>query len=347
MSAENSRWYVRVGPDEVYWEPCAFKAGFHLTLARVNEGSKQWQAKLAPIRQDMEAVIARAAGAPYRPRTVTFDLPEFIDIVSNAGDDRSPVGGTIGQSLPNFGPVAAQSRGRTVAMVNLYTDADSVASTRLAAESLLDRESLAHFVDSSEPDHVATILHEAAHNLGPAQEYRVGGKPLKDLLGGPMNSLMEELKAQTSALFLIDDLRRRGLIDDTLARRAYTHGIAWAISHISQGMWTEPGHQRKTYSQLSAIQIGLLMDGGALTFEPEAMAANGTDRGAFHIHQDKLVAAVDRMMKQVAGLKARGDRAGSEKLAALYVDGPRVPQAMIAERYARRTRVSLVYSVGF
>ena len=55
-----------------------------------------------------------------------FKLPDFIDVVLNAGDQRKPIGATIGQSLPNWGPVAAAG-GRTMAMTNLYTDPDSVA----------------------------------------------------------------------------------------------------------------------------------------------------------------------------------------------------------------------------
>jgi hypothetical protein len=345
MSADNSKWFLRVGPDEVYWDPCGTKAGFHLTLARINEGSRQWQARLEPVQQDMETAIARAAGPPYRARRVGFDLPEFIDIVTNAGEARRPFGGTIGQSLPNVGPVARESRGRTVAMVNLYTDADSMAVRRASAESLLDTSSMANVVDDDEPENFLTILHEATHNLGPAQEYAVRGQSLRKLLGGPLDTLMEELKAQTGALFLIDTLRTRGVIDDTLARRAYANGVAWALGHISVGMYAEPGHQRRTYSQLAAIQIGYLMDQGALDWDPQALAANGTDRGAFHLHEDRIVSAVDSMMKLVAGLKARGDRKGAEALAAKYVDGPTVPHTLIRERYARQTRGTLVYSV--
>ena len=29
MDANNSKWYLRVAPDEVYFEPCAWTAGFH------------------------------------------------------------------------------------------------------------------------------------------------------------------------------------------------------------------------------------------------------------------------------------------------------------------------------
>ena len=125
MNVDNSKWYVRVAPDETYWEPCAHKAGFHLTFARINQGSQAWQDKLVPVQQEMEEAIAERAGAPYKARKVTFHLPDFIDIVVNAGDDRDPLGATIGQSLPNWGPVANEGRGRTVAMVNIYTDPDS------------------------------------------------------------------------------------------------------------------------------------------------------------------------------------------------------------------------------
>ena len=74
----------------------------------------------------MEKALAELAGAPYKAREVSFKLPDFVDIALNAGDSRPPSGATIGQSLPNFGPVANEGRGRTVAMTNFYTDPDSI-----------------------------------------------------------------------------------------------------------------------------------------------------------------------------------------------------------------------------
>jgi hypothetical protein len=151
MTVDNSKWYVRVAPDEVYWEPCSSKAGMHLTFARINQGSKTWQSRLVPVQQEMETAIAEKAGKPYAARTVTFHLPDFIDIVINAGDDRSPLGATIGQSLPNWGPVANEGRGRTVAMVNYYQDPDSVAARRGQAESILGRSSMKDYTGALEP----------------------------------------------------------------------------------------------------------------------------------------------------------------------------------------------------
>ncbi len=104
MTVKNSKWYVRVAPDEVYWEPCNHKAGFHLTFARINRESLAWQAKLDPYEQEMEQNVAKRIGGVYKARKVTFHLPDFIDIVINAGNDREPLGGTLGESLRTGAP---------------------------------------------------------------------------------------------------------------------------------------------------------------------------------------------------------------------------------------------------
>jgi hypothetical protein len=135
MGAAGSKWYLRIGPDEVYHEPCSLKAGFHVSFARINPGSVEWQDKLSPVKDDMEKAVAALAGRPYKARKVGFRLPDFVDIILNAGDSRSNIGATIGQSLPNWGKVA-ESGGRTMATTNLYTDADSAANLMTQTGSL-------------------------------------------------------------------------------------------------------------------------------------------------------------------------------------------------------------------
>ncbi len=162
MNATNSKWFLRVAPDEVYYDPCAWKAGFALQLARINPDSIQWQQKLEPLKNDMEQQIATLAGKPYKARDVKFALPDFIDVVLNAGDQRSPSGATIGQSLPNWGPVA-DAGGRTVAMTNLYTDADSLARRREQESSALCKATADSFQPQGKETVLNSLLHEAAH----------------------------------------------------------------------------------------------------------------------------------------------------------------------------------------
>jgi hypothetical protein len=343
MNAKNSRWYLRVAPDEVLTDPCGHKAQFHLDLALIDPGSLKWQEKLAPVEQDMERALATLVGPPYAARKVAFHLPDFIDVVLNAGDDRGPSGAVLGESLPNWGKVAAEGRGRTVAMSNLFTDPDSFARARKRAESLLDGESMKPYVDSVEPSLLSTILHEATHNLGPVDEYAYQGKKPDAAFGGKLASMLEELKAQSGALYFVDFLKSRGIVGPDLAQQTYADSLVWALRHISEGMHAGDGGE--PYAQLSAIQVGFLMDEGALSWEASRPAANGTDTGALVIHYDKLPAAVEKLMKTVATIKATNDKAGAEALVAKYVDGAVVPQKVIAERELRFSQPTFVYAV--
>lgn len=347
MTVDNSRWYLRVGPDETYHEPCSQKAGFHLVLARIDQTSRRWQALLDPVKTAMETALAQLAGPPYAPRPVSFHLPDFIEIVLNAGDSRSPFGATIGQSLPNWGPVANEGRGRTVAMVNVGSDPDSRATLAGQVSSLLCDETFALFTTDPEPQRMSTVLHEAAHNLGPAHEYAVDGKKDGELFGGPLAATLEELKAQTAAMYLADWLVARGKLSEAERTRAHVADIAWAFGHIAGGMHDAQG-KPKPYSQLAAIQVGFLLKAGAISWRKDHSAHNGQDRGCFAIEPAKVTPAVQALMAQVAGIKARGDRASAEALRGEFVDAPGAWEELrstIRERWLRAAKSSYVYAI--
>lgn len=347
MNVHNSKWYLRIAPDEVYFEPCNRKAGFHVSFARINQTSLEWQQKLEPVKQQMEDAIAVAAGRPYNARKVSFHLPDFIDIVLNAGDSRNAHGATIGQSLPNWGAVANEGRGRTVAMTNLYTDEDSKNDGKRVASSLFCAASMKEYTVDSEPQVMSTVLHEAAHNLGPAHEYRVRGKKASEIFGGPMASTLEELKAQTAALFYTGWLADKSVISHEMARKSYVRDIAWAFGHIARGMYDADG-KAKPYSQLAAIQLGFLRREGAVTWHADARAANGSDQGCYELHLEQFPAAIQKLMTTVAGIKARGDRQGARKLVESFVDaGGDVASSLILirDRYLRIPKASFVYAI--
>ena len=347
MNATNSRWYLRIAPDETYFEPCSEKAGFHVSFARINPESLTWQQKLTPLQAEMETMLAEMTGSPYRARSVSFHLPDFIDIVLNAGGSRNATGATGGQSLPNWGPVANEGRGRTVVMTNLGSDEDSKASYLQKAGSLFCSASMPYLSSDPLRQTVSTILHEAAHNLGPAHEYTVNGKVAGDIFGGPLASMLEELKAQTSALYLTDWLVQKQIIDEKTALEIHVGDIAWAMGHIAQGMYDADG-RGKAYSQLAAIQFGTLVDNGAVVFDEGAEAANGTDRGCFQVVPVKLKPVIDALERRVLRIKGAGDRADAELLKARYVDDTgnfRDLRAVITGRWLRAPKNSYAYAV--
>lgn len=343
-----SKWYVRIAPDETYHEPCARKAGFHVSFARVNEDAVAWQKLLEPLKTQLEHAIAVLAGPPYKSGKVHFHLPNFIDIVVNAGDARSALGATVGQSLPNWGPVANESRGRTVAMANLYTDPDSQAAMRTQVESLFCKDSVAAVPTDPESLIMTTVLHEAGHNLGPAHEYKVDGQVDDAVFGGPLAATLEEMKAETIALYFLDWLADHHKLTPEKRDAGQAAGVAWAMGHIAQGM-TTPSGKPKPYSQLSAVQVGALFDGKALTWHAETQAANGKDMGCFSWHKERAARVVLGLMTRVAQIKARGDKAAAEALLAPYVaedtEFARL-RGVVRERWLRVPKAAFVYSVG-
>ena len=346
MNVTNSKWYLRIGPDENYFEPCSLHAGFHVSFARINQDSVEWQKKLEPVKADMEGALAAFAGPPYKARNVSFHLPDFIDIILNAGDARNALGATIGQSLPNVGPVANEGRGRTVAMTNLYTDKDSEAAFFEQAKSGFCKASMALIAFDPKVATMSTVLHEAAHNLGPAHEYTVKGKRDREVFGGPLSSTLEELKAQTSALYFADWLAEKGIVDKKTADLAHARDMVWAFGHISQGMYA--GDKPKPYSQLASIQVGSMLKASAMTWSAEELAANGKDKGCFEFHMEKFPAAILDLEKKVLQIKGKGDKPGAEALKKEMVDDDnewKRLRGVIQERWLRQPKASFVYAV--
>ncbi|MDF2697224.1 MAG: Nudix hydrolase 3 [Labilithrix sp.] len=347
MDAKNSKYYLRIGPDEVYDEPCSTKALYHVSFGLINQGSLKWQQKLDPLKTEMENALAAMAGKPYTARAVSFKLPDFVDIALNAGDSRKAFGATIGQSLPNFGPVANGGRGRTVAMTNFYTDPDSIATAKEQGESLFCKDAMARWTSAQDPQLMSTVLHEAAHNLGPAHQYKANGKIDREAFGGPLASTLEELKAQTAALFFTDWLIEKKQITRDEADQAHVRDMFWAFGHISRGMYGENNHP-KNYSQLAAIQLGWLLKEKAVTWKADETAANGKDKGCFSLDLAKMPVAIKSLMTEVAQIKGQGNKARAEALIKEHVGAPgekRPLHTTITERITRAPKASFVYSV--
>jgi len=191
------------------------------------------------------------------------------------------------------------------------------------------------------------VLHEAAHNLGPSHDYKVGGKTDDAVFGGPLASMMEELKAQTAALYFTDWLARRGLITADEAAASHVRDVVWAFGHIAQGMYTGTGSP-KAYSQLASIQLGTLRKAGVLTWKADELAANGTDRGCFDLDLAAWPKAVDTLAARVLRAKARGDKKDALAMKATFVDADDDWAALrgtIAERWLRAPKASFVYSL--
>src|SRR5262249_12900539 len=193
------------------------------------------------------------------------------------------------------------------------TDADSQAQLRTQMSSLFCPATNAKATTGGKESLITALLHEAAHNLGPAHEYKVNGKVDNVAFGGPLASTLEELKAQTSSMFLTQWLMGKGLFTPEEVDQIHLRDVAWGFGHISRGMYTADGTPRN-YSQLAAIQLGSFVKAGAVVWKAGETAANGSDAGCLEIDFKKMPAAVQMLETTVLQIKATADKAAAEQL---------------------------------
>jgi hypothetical protein len=194
---------------------------------------------------------------------------------------------------------------------------------------------------------MSVVLHEAAHNLGPSHDYAVKGKKDDDVFGGPLAAIMEELKAQTSALYFPWWLAEKGVISQAEATQAAVRDVAWGFGHVSRGLYTADKRPR-TYSQLASIQLGTALKAGALVWKKDEVAANGADVGCFELDFATWKPTVDALAKRVLMAKGRGDKKDAEKMKADFVDAKDDWAGLrdtISQRWLRAPKATFVYAV--
>ncbi len=339
-----SRVYLRVAPDEAFFSPCGRKAMFHLSFGWTDTRTESWQRKLRLFRQEMETEVARLSNGSYQARRVDFRLPDFVQIVLNAGDSRRPFGAYIGQSLPNFGPLSENAR-RTVAMVNLYADPDSRAQLLGEAEAVFC--SIEAFTRFDEARLISTAFHDVARNLGPTTRHQVDGQTDKESFGGALAATMEELQAQTLSQHLIRWLAAKDLLSETTAREVFSFGLLWALSHYSRNMYAANGRPRP-YSHLAAIEIAQLMEADVLEWRSDQTAANGRDRGCFAVGWNAVDAALEELVSMIVRIRATASKEEAERLVDRFVRhlNDEIHDA-VQERWRRFPRSSFVYGLRY
>ena len=344
MNSHNSKWYLRVAPDETYFDPCQEKAGFQVSFGRIDLSAVKWADRVSKVRQEMEDSLAKLIGDAYKPRQVNFSIPDFIQIVLNSGDGRTNQGATVGETLPNWGKVAEENRRRIMVVTNFYTDPDSVRMNREKLSTMLDADSMRAYSDDREPSVLKILLHEVTHNLGPHSDYKFNGKGASEVYGGRTATTLEEVKAEAGGLWYIDFLKRKGYLTQKQVDEAYIDSVAWCIDFTSRGMFTSTGTP-KTYGQVAAIILGSLVKDGAVEWRKDEK--NG-DR--FHVNLAKMPGAIEALVQKIGKLYANADAAGAKAFIDGFTAGEGTKPLHASEietRYAKFPKQSFYYSVEY
>lgn len=317
----NSKYAIRIAPDETYWDPCQNKAGFELWFGRVNKGAVAATEVYAPHVQGIENELARLT-PHFDPKAVTeIHVPDFVDLAAMYGQNRFDIGSLKGQMLPNW---TYEEVGLKQWIMGGHFDSEEVQATwQAVAAQLLHPDTLPYFdIGNEELSNTNTVGHELAHSLGIQQNPQVvdpqtgegrtkeNGDPLtfRDAVGGRVASGHEELRAEISNLHFCAWGTQNGLFTPEEQRQKYTRQLMWALEKISHGMFNADG-KPETYNQLAAVQIHRLLDYGAIEYKD----------GKFRINFEKYPKVIEAFLAEINDNQIHGNKAAIEAMYARTV----------------------------
>ncbi len=299
-------WEVTIGPYETYQEPFKHKAQFEMYLGRVNPEVTNKLNIYKKYLQDFENKLAGFVGEElYKPRQLNKAVViKAIDLIYAAGDGRSPHGATIAYHLPNRGRAIAKGLSKKVLLVN-HMQLFSPLMKKRSKKALIKEQ-----VDLVQgwSDILNTTFHEFAHGLGAHEELNI-----KDIKGrqttvskalGSMETLMEELKADVASQWFIPYLVELGLLNPADVSSRYATAVLHLFGLIQYSL-------NGTYAQMAAVELGNLMEQGALNYDAK--------KERFNIDFAKYPAAVEKLLKRVITIQHTGDKASAKRLRDQYI----------------------------
>jgi hypothetical protein len=298
-------WEVTVGPYETYKEPRQLKAAFEMYIARENPELSAELARFKKNLQPMEDALGALVGAEiYKSRKLDPRIAiRAVEVWMAAGDGRRDRGATVAYHLPNRGKSVDEGLYKKVMMVNHSLAFEPVSKARAAL--VLD-EAQVPYVDAM-ADIRNVTFHELAHGFGAYGELKVKNAKgvtttVKEALK-EHDSMMEELKADTVGLWLVAN-GTGSAGDPEEAKRRYASGVMHSLGLLQYPL-------DGTYPRMVAIQLGWLLDQGALVWNGAAQR--------YRIDFDRMPAAVEALVKKVATIQLTGDYAGAQALVDAYI----------------------------
>jgi len=338
--------FIRTGPDEVggdgVGDDCQCKARYHFNVGIKNQGVGETVSQIEPQIQRIEELFAELIDDPenYKPTEIHVQLPVFLDVIFANGDDvGGPSGTPIGQTLPNW--CGSDGKGECMHGTMIYTNK----TLKAYSKDLMDKYIMPLFAPNAqkyfnaEAGIESVVYHELFHNIGPRQKKKkpdsdeTYGDPLVSKDGVSWRLPMEELKAQTGALFMATlfymDAKQKfdnKEIDKVAFEKAeqnyrehMMYDLAWALRMILRASRSGPEFTSQSpYSRLAAVQIGFLADQGAIKYN--------TKTKQWSVDFNKLPDAITLLMKKVGQLYAASNVEDIETIFLYYMQGDGVKQ---------------------
>lgn len=264
---DESQYFLRIGADEFEWDPCKTKAGYYMVFGMIDSGASRAFEKYLLFVPQANEESARIIGTPFKARPVEVQLPVFVNTIMANGEGRGNVFGATGaQSLPNW--CGADGKQIPCPQVNIiYTnEVRKLYSPEAMGKigGLFEKGVMGHY--STDAQLKLHVLLGLAVNFGPRMNEvgRVTGRPYRETFGSELALTLELLKAQTWAVYLVDILKRNGVLSDKEAKEVYTAVIFRCLDQVRRLGQPNP------FAKIGAIEVDWFLEHGVLKYDKTA-----------------------------------------------------------------------------
>jgi hypothetical protein len=312
VELKNPKFDVIFAPYETYLDSLlgvktSYGAAVLIRNAKESQALEVFQ-KYVPEIQDALPLSAEDLPSKHGRRTPM----EVMDAPFRAGDLRHGYQ-AVADNLPND-PRIHEEKGSKKIFFKNFMDARVQYVILPIAKRLLEAEQAAKA--SGEGYLAAVMMHEIAHDLGPAFARR-GGKQvdIREAIG-PAYSALEEAKADVVGMFGLKWLVDHEVLPADRLEEYYTSQVAGIFRTVRFG--TGEAHGRA-----EMMEFNYLSEQGAIQHDAES--------GRYRVDYAKMPGAISSLAQILLEMEATGDRERVEKWFARYGAMPQELQAALRE----------------
>jgi hypothetical protein len=286
---------VTIGPYEVYLDDMFnYKAAFEAYITLRNDEETAKLAKFSSVLQEIEDHLP--IDAKYRnPKLGALAPIRVVDEVAIGGEARAGVQ-TAAFNLPNDERITSAMGSKRVMLKNVQEAKFNAILSRIAAVVLApDQRGKLAF----EPFFTHILAHELMHGLGPHNIVVDGKKTTVRQSMRELGSALEEAKADISALYALQYLIDKGVVEKSTEEQMYVTYLAGVFRSVRFGI-------NEAHGKGMALQFNYLTDKGAFTFDSTA--------GTFAVNFAKVKDAVRELTAEIMTIQAEGNYARAHQL---------------------------------
>ncbi|HEY3661697.1 MAG TPA: hypothetical protein VGL24_00925, partial [Chthoniobacterales bacterium] len=296
-------------PYEVYADDFFnYKAGYEAFITVQDEGESAKLQKFSGQLQDIENHLP--IDPKYRnPKLGALSPIVVVNEIYCSGDANHGVQ-TAAYNLPNDEKVTEEKGSKRVMLKNVQ-DAKFAKTLIPISKVVLSPADQKNLSFDAFFTHIVT--HELMHGLGPHNITLNGHATTVRQEMKEAGSALEEAKADISALFALQYLIDKGVVDKGLEGPLYTTYLASSFRTLRFG--TSEAHGLGM-----ALQLNYLLDAGAFSVNSD---------GTFSVNADKVKAGVEGLTREIMTIQAEGNYAKAKDLLAKFgVIRPEVQKAL-------------------